>query len=212
MQRALARFDVPDDVLDHHDGVVDDEADGDGDSHQRQVVDAVAQKTHHPERAGDRQGNRRGRDQRRPHAAQEQEHHQHDQCDGEQQRALNVAQARTDRLRSVVDHLRRHRGRQSRFEFRQHAANLVHGVDDVEARLLVNVDNDRAVALNPRGLLHVLNAVHSSADITHAHRCAVAIGQHEVVVVGGLDQLIGGVHRHRALRAVERSFGRVRGG
>ncbi len=43
LERLLAGLDVTDDVLDHHDGVVDEKADGDGEAHQRQVVDAVAQ-------------------------------------------------------------------------------------------------------------------------------------------------------------------------
>ena len=42
VERLLALLDVAHDVLDHHDRVVDHEADGDGEAHQRQVVDAVA--------------------------------------------------------------------------------------------------------------------------------------------------------------------------
>ena len=40
LQRRLALLDVAGDVLDHHDGVVDHEAGGDGQRHQGQVVDA----------------------------------------------------------------------------------------------------------------------------------------------------------------------------
>ena len=43
------------DVLDHHDRVVHDEAGGDGERHQRQVVEAVAQQVHDGERADQRQ-------------------------------------------------------------------------------------------------------------------------------------------------------------
>ena len=67
------------DVLDHHDGVVDHEAGGDGQRHQRQVVQAVAQQVHHAERADQRErhghaGNDGGRE-----VAQEQEDHHHHQ-------------------------------------------------------------------------------------------------------------------------------------
>ena len=38
-------LDVAVDVLEHHDGVVDHEADGDGERHQRQIVQAVAEQS-----------------------------------------------------------------------------------------------------------------------------------------------------------------------
>ena len=65
-QRRLALLDVAGDVLDHHDGVVDHEAGGDGQRHQRQVVQAEAQQVHHAEGADQRQrhgdaGDDRGR-------------------------------------------------------------------------------------------------------------------------------------------------------
>src|SRR5258707_275045 len=40
------RREMPDDVLDDDDGVIDDEADGDRQSHQGEVVEAVAEKIH----------------------------------------------------------------------------------------------------------------------------------------------------------------------
>ncbi len=44
LERPLALLDVAVDVLDHDDGVVDDEADRDGQRHQRHVVDGVAER------------------------------------------------------------------------------------------------------------------------------------------------------------------------
>ena len=46
-QRILAHLDVPVDVLQHHDRVVDDEADREDERHHRQVVEAVAEHVHH---------------------------------------------------------------------------------------------------------------------------------------------------------------------
>ncbi len=71
-QRRLARLDVTDDVLDHHDRVVDDEADRDGEPHQRQVVEAVAEQIHDAEGRDQRQRDREARDHGRPDIAQEQ--------------------------------------------------------------------------------------------------------------------------------------------
>ena len=65
LERRLALLDVARDVLDHHDRVVDDEAGRDGERHQRQVVEAVAEQVHHAERADERQRHGDAGDDRR---------------------------------------------------------------------------------------------------------------------------------------------------
>ena len=45
LERLFAVLHVADDVLDHHDGVVDHEAGADGQRHQRQIVEAEAGRT-----------------------------------------------------------------------------------------------------------------------------------------------------------------------
>ena len=61
---ALAVLDVARDVLDHDDGVVDDEAGGDGQRHQDEVVQAVAQQVHHRRRCRSATAARQARDER----------------------------------------------------------------------------------------------------------------------------------------------------
>ena len=46
LQRRVALLEIAGDVLEHHDGVVDDEAGRDGERHQREVVEAVAEQVH----------------------------------------------------------------------------------------------------------------------------------------------------------------------
>ena len=102
LHRRHAVLDVAVDVLEHHDGVVDDEADRDRQRHQRQVVEAVADAgtstaavpssasgtvTLGISVAGD--------------VAQEHEDHHHDQRDGQHQRELDVVHRGADGLRAV---------------------------------------------------------------------------------------------------------------
>ena len=94
LHRRHAVLDVAVDVLEHHDRVVDDEADRDRQRHQRQVVEAEADQVHHRGGAQQRQRHGDARDQRRRHVAQEDEDHQHDQRDGQHQRELDVAAPR----------------------------------------------------------------------------------------------------------------------
>ena len=74
-QRRLALLDVARDVLDHHDGVVDHEAGGDGERHQREVVQAVAEQVHDAERADERERHGDARDDGGGEVAQEEEDH-----------------------------------------------------------------------------------------------------------------------------------------
>ena len=105
LHRPHALLDVAVDVLDHDDGVVDDEADSDGEGHQRQVVDRVAERPHGGAGAGQRQRHGDARGDGRRHAPQEDEHHHHHERDGEQQRELHVVHAGADRRRAVGQHL-----------------------------------------------------------------------------------------------------------
>ena len=58
----LALLDMADDIFQHDDGVVDDEADRQGQRHQRQIVEAVAQERHGREGADHRDGQRQRRE------------------------------------------------------------------------------------------------------------------------------------------------------
>ena len=70
------------DALDHHDRVVDDEADGHGEAAHRHEVDRLAEQAHDGERREHGERQRHGGDERQPPVAQEQQ--QDD--DGEQRR------------------------------------------------------------------------------------------------------------------------------
>ena len=74
-------LDVPEDVLQHHDRVVDDEPDRQHHRQQRQRVDREAEHVHERERADQRHRDRHERDDRRAQASQEEEDHQHDEQD-----------------------------------------------------------------------------------------------------------------------------------
>ena len=91
------------DVLDDDNRVVHDEACRDRQRHQREVVEAVAEKVHRAERPEQRQRNRNAWNDGRAGTAQEHEHHQYDQKDGQHERALDVrTEARMVVVRSMA--------------------------------------------------------------------------------------------------------------
>ncbi len=90
LHRRLAFFEIARDVLDHDDGIVDHEAGGDGQRHQREVVEAVAERVHGGEGADQRERHGDAGNDGGVEIAQEEEDDQHDQADGEQQFKLDV--------------------------------------------------------------------------------------------------------------------------
>ena len=76
-----ALLDVAHDVLQHDDGVVDDEADGERQAEQRDVVDREAERVHRAEGRDERDRHGDARDEGRRQAAEEEEDHQDHEAD-----------------------------------------------------------------------------------------------------------------------------------
>ena len=164
-ERGLAAAACPrsmwrDDVLQHDDRVVDDEAGRDGQRHQRQVVEAVAGEVHDAERADQRHRHRDARDQRRAPVAQEQEHHQDHQ---RRSRSPACARPRAARRGSSACGPSRRRGRsRAGIDARSCGSSAVHavdGLDDVGVRLAVDDQQHRRLAVGRAGVAQVLHRV-----------------------------------------------------
>ena len=183
LHRFHAVLDVAEDVLQHHDRIVDDEADGQGQRHQRQVVQAVVQQVHHAERADQRDRHGDTGDDGGPDVPKEQEDHHHDQADGQHQRELHIGDRGADGQRTVHDGADVDRGRDRGFQSRQRLLDPFHRVDDVGARLLEDDQQDAALAVLPAGEQPVLRGIDGTADIASPGRprhCDTA--KHDVFV------------------------------
>ena len=86
---SMPLFKMPRDVLHHHDGIVNHKSRGDGERHQRQVVERVAEQVHHGEGSDERNRNGDAGNERGARAAQKQEDHQDDQANGTDQRLFD---------------------------------------------------------------------------------------------------------------------------
>ena len=96
-KRRIPGLQIPRDIFDHNNGVVDDEPRHDRQRHQGEIVDAVPEQIHDSKRADERKRHRNARNHRRPDVAQEQENNHDDQRDGEHQRELNILDRCADR-------------------------------------------------------------------------------------------------------------------
>ena len=196
-------------VLDLDDGVVDHKSNRDRQGHQRKIVETVPHSVEHREGADQRQRHGDGRDYGRPEITQEYEDHHHYQRDREHQRELHVGDRCADGLGAIGNDIYLDGGRDRRLEHRQHRLDATHGLDDVGAGLALDRQDDCPLLVEPGGNQFVFSRADGVADIAHADRRPVAIGDDQVVVFVGREQLIVGIERIGLARAVKRAFRQV---
>src|SRR6478752_8593301 len=200
---------MADDVLDHHDGVINNEADRDGERHERQIVEAVIELVEHREGADQGERNGDGRYDGRPEGAQEYEDHHHHEHDCRHQRELHVVDRGADGLGAVGNDIQLYGWRDRSFELRQERLDAIDRLDDIGAWLALNGENDGALLVVPAGDQVVFRPLDGPADVADAHGRAIAVGDDQVVVGVGLQQLIVGIEREALLRPVERALGQI---
>src|SRR5205814_5551974 len=87
--------------------------------------------------------------------------------------------------------------------------NAVHHVDDVCARLALNVDDYCGISVHPGGLLHVLDAVDYVSNVLHSHRRAIPISDDDWLVIRSGINLVISANAERLLRALDVALGLV---
>ena len=102
LARCFPLVEMPVDVLDHDDGVVDDQPDGDREAAHRHDVDRFAEPPHDQEGGHDGEGQRDRGDQRQPPVAQEDEQHDHREDAADEDRVADVGDRGGHELREVV--------------------------------------------------------------------------------------------------------------
>jgi hypothetical protein len=140
--RRFAHFKVAGDVLDDHDGVVHDKAGGDGEGHQREVVDGIAQQPHDAEGAQQRERHGDGGNDGGPDLAQKEEDDQNNQADADDERDFYVAHAGANGRCPVHGHVDLDGGRDGGLQARHLAHHTIHGGDNVGAGNLEDDDQD----------------------------------------------------------------------
>ena len=205
--RIFAILDVSGDILDHDDGVVDDEACADRQRHQRQVVEAEAGKPHHAECRDQRERQCHRRDDGCRDRPQEHEDDQDDQADAERERPLHVViDARIVSVLSLTISREIPAGSAS---FRR--GNCVSTSPTVWMTLApgwrIDVDDDSGLALIPGADTGVLQSLDDIGDVLQQDRRIVAVGDDDRFIDLGIDDLVVRGEREGLVRAVERTLG-----
>jgi hypothetical protein len=179
-------LDEADDVLEHDDGVVDHDADREGEREQRDVVQRVALEPHQAEGADDRDRDRERRDQRAPHVAEEEQHDRGRQQGADDQVLDHRAYARADGLRVVADDRQLHPRRHGLAQELDALSNIVDDLDGVRAGLLDDRQEDDLFTVVASHALDRLLIVDHTSHVGEAQDAAVLRPHHEPA--HGLDR------------------------
>ena len=209
LERRLSHLHVPDDIFQHHDGVVHHEPHAQDQGHEGQVVQAVVQQIHHGKGAHDGHGQRQaGDDGGRKIPQEEKDHHDH-QPQGQQQGELDVVHRFPDGGGAVVQGDDLHRGGDLVPDSGEQLIDGVHHLDGVGARLSLNGQDDGPGSFVPGGDLVVGDAVDHPAQLRQAHGLAAPVGHDEGPVRLGGGELPRGLDRKGLMGAVEGPGGQV---
>ncbi len=221
--RRHAVLEVALDVLDHHDGVVDHDADGQHQAEQGQGVEGEASRQHHREGADQRDRDGQDRDDRRAPALQEDDDHDGHQHQGLEQGLVDLVDRLLDVLGGVVDDL----VVQARREILPQGLHLgddaLRGLQGVGARLLQDADGGRRLgvrlAVLDRAQIGVggvlLRAQLHPRHVGHPGQAALVVAlEHDVGELLRIDQAALGLDLHLAggRRLVEGRGAGVAGG
>ena len=196
------------DRLDHDDGVIDHQADGQHQAEQGQGVDGEAEQGKEHERAHQRHRHGQQRNERGPPALEEQEHHQDDQHQGLEQGMLDLLDALGHRQGGVqADHVVEIR-RKPLLQVLHQRLGAVGRLDRVGARHLVEGDQGAGFAVEPPFHAVGLGAEFDPGHVGHAHHRAVRVGaqHHPAEILGRLQPALG-AHRVGELLARRHRLG-----
>src|SRR5580704_1421239 len=187
-----ARFEVAGDVFHDDDGVVNDEAGGDRESHEREVIQTVAAEIHDGEGADERDGDGDGGDEGGAAISQENEDDDDDEDNGESEGALDVADRRADGGGAVEDDGGVDSLGNGRFDGGHFGTDAIDRVDDVSTGLAVDDEQDRALSVEIAGGANVLDGIDDIGDVREMDGGAFMVAHDDGLEVFGVRDLIVG--------------------
>src|SRR4029077_4878359 len=186
-----------------------DEPDRDGERHQREIVEAVAQHIHDGESADDGERDRHAGYDPRPEMAQKDEDHHYHQSYGDQQGHLQIVHRGTDGQRAVGYDLDLDSRLNGVLEALDHGLDGVDDGNGVGARLALYQQQLRSLGAVPGADPILLDRVDHVADVGKPDRGTVAVGDNDAPIGAGVEQLVVGVERVGLLRAFEGALGLI---
>ena len=199
-------------VLDDDDGVVDDDADREHETEERDGVEREPEHLHHGERADERDRDRQHRNQGRPEAAEEDEHDRDHENERLDERVVDLVERRLDELRDVVVHVGAHPAWQARLLFFDEPTDVLRDLDRVSLGRLVDDQDHGGPAVASGGEVVVLGADLRARDVAESDDATRVVAHDDLIELLGFREtperghaeLEGRVGRHRLLSETTR--------
>ena len=163
------------DVLDDHDGVVDDDADGQHQGEERDGVRRVAHRLQGDEGPDQAHGHGERRDQRRAQAAEEQEHHDDDEHEGLDQGLADLVDRLGDEGRGIVGDLPGEPLGEGLGQGADPGLDLLQGREGVRAGGLVDRHHRGGAAVQPRLPVEIGGAELDPGDVAEPQHGPVRV-------------------------------------
>ncbi len=176
LARRHAAADIALHILHHHDRVIDDDADGQHQAEQRQVVERVAERGEDRKCADQRHGNGDDGNDRGAPGLQEQDHHQDDQSDRLENRLDDLADGLGDELGRVIDDVVAQALRKRRRQIHHRRLDVLRRFQRVGARPLEDEERHRRQLVEITvGVVALCRKLHPG-DVADTGHAPVGIG------------------------------------
>ncbi len=196
-RRFLLFLNMPFDILDHHDRVVDNDAGGEHDREQSERVDGKPEQVDERKRADEGDRERQRRDERCTPALEEHEHHENHQPDGFRQRRHDLADRLPDDCRRIEGDPVFHSGRKRPRQALELRSDSVADVERVGGRKRDHGEPKCVYALEPQHAGIRFGAELGGAHVAQAdERASSTRLDDDVCEVAALAQPSSGAHAH----------------
>jgi len=193
------------DILQHHDGVVDDHTDGDRERRERNDVQRRSRGEEIDERTDQRDGDRHADDERRPPASEEDHHHQHHEDKGVHDGLRERPDGVGDLLRAFENQLHLHVLGQRLLDFGQTLLDFVDDIHGIGARLFLEHHAHAALAVHTFVHGEFFERVADFGHVGEHHRAAPGVRHHDLAQLVAEFELAVGLDVEGVVADVDRA-------
>ena len=193
--RRRPSFDVGSDVFEHHNGIVHNITNGNGQTRKGNHVERTACGIQIDERGDERHWDGDGDDERSTPAAQEDKHNEHNENQGIENRFGECVNRVENVLRGVNHHLQFHVRRQVLLQGWNHLDDLVGDSHGVGTTLFLDDDDGTLLSVGVSFLRTLLHIIHDTSHIAKIDRCTIVASHNHVIHLVRVVELAFRTHR-----------------
>ena len=204
-----AEFDMANDIFEDDDGVIDDEAGGESHGEEGEVIDAEPEEVHDDEGADEGEGHGEGGDEGGWEVSEEEKDDEDDEDDGEDESELDIVNAGANGEGFIGEDIEMDGWGELGTEIGEERFDGVDDGDGIGAWLFLDGENDASSIAEPAGDFIIFDIIDDVGDLAEADGGALAIGDDELAVVIGFEELACGLDGDGLIGAGESSGGEI---